>query len=264
MIITLKGADFSGSNIGTLTTWTIFTTIGSGATYDGVKTVDRGASYSGTVTLADGYEVGTVGVTVTMGGTALTDAVTIDGSTITISISAVTGTVYISVPTKNTATGEEDDGSTVNLFDGTILDYSNGNDWYVMYSKAAYETDTENLICGLVTSNSLKAKNVVIENLEAGATYRIYFKNNTSNTSRCRIVTFAEAFDDITIAALSTDTNTGTTTTSVIEYDLNNNTYEYDNTFTNTQNHKTLVMTIGWASAANGTVDLDVEVYKVS
>lgn len=108
MIITLKGANFSESKIGTLDTWTIFTTLGRGATYSGDKSVDRGAAFSGTVTLADGYEVSTAGVTVTMGGTTLTNAVTISGSTITISISAVTGTVYISVPTVNTSTGEED------------------------------------------------------------------------------------------------------------------------------------------------------------
>lgn len=119
MIITLKGADFSGSNIGKLSTWTIFTTLGSGATYSGVKTVDRGASYSGTVTLADGYEVGSAGVTVKMGSTDVTSsAVTTSGSTITITIAAVTGTVYISVPTKNTATGEEDDGG-----EKTVADY---------------------------------------------------------------------------------------------------------------------------------------------
>ena len=116
MIITLKGASFKSiadggkGNIGTLTTWSIFTNLGSGATYSGDNSVDRGAAFSGTVTLADGYEVGSAGVSVTMGGTALTEGITIDGSTITIEIAEVTGTVYISVPTKNTATGEEDDG----------------------------------------------------------------------------------------------------------------------------------------------------------
>lgn len=113
MIITLKGADFSANNIGTLTTWNIFTSIGSGATYDGVNTVDRGAAFSATVTLTENYEVGPAGVTVTMGGIDVTStAVTTSGSTITISIASVTGTVYISVPTKNTATGEEEEPET--------------------------------------------------------------------------------------------------------------------------------------------------------
>lgn len=108
MIITLKGADFSASKIGTLDTWSIFTTLGGGTTYTGAKMVKRGASYSATVTLAEDYEVSSAGVKVTMGGTDVTStAVTTNGSTITISIASVTGTVYISVPTKNTATGEE-------------------------------------------------------------------------------------------------------------------------------------------------------------
>lgn len=108
MIITLKGANFSSSNIGTLSTWTIFTTLGSGATYSGNKTVDRGGAYSGTVTIADGYELGAAGVTVTMGGTDITSsAVRVSGNTITITISAVTGTVYITVPTASTSSGEE-------------------------------------------------------------------------------------------------------------------------------------------------------------
>ena len=109
MIITLKGADFSSNNIGTLSTWTIFTSLGVGATYDGVKTVDKGASFTGTVTIADGYEIGTAGVSVMMGTTDITStAVTTDGNEITISISAVTGNVTISVPTINTSTGEEE------------------------------------------------------------------------------------------------------------------------------------------------------------
>jgi len=113
MIITLKGADFSANNIGTLTTWNIFTSIGSGATYDGVNSVDRDAAFSATVTLTENYEVGSAGVTVTMGGIDVTSAaVTTSGSTITISIASVTGTVYISVPTKNTATGEEEEPDT--------------------------------------------------------------------------------------------------------------------------------------------------------
>lgn len=107
MIITLKGANFSSNNIGTLSTFTIFTSLGTGATYDGVKTVDKGASFTGTVTIADGYEIGSAGVTVTMGTETLSDAATIDGSTITINIASVTANVTIKVPTLNTSTGEE-------------------------------------------------------------------------------------------------------------------------------------------------------------
>lgn len=110
MIITLKGANFSSNNIGTLSTWTIFTSIGSGATYEGVRTVDKGASFSALVTIADGYEIGTAGVSVMMGTMDITStAVTTNENIITISISEVTGNVTISVPTKNTTGGEEEE-----------------------------------------------------------------------------------------------------------------------------------------------------------
>lgn len=112
MIITLKKANFSSNNIGTLSTWTIFTSIGSGATYEGVRAVDKGASFSALVTIADGYEIGTAGVSVMMGTTDITSsAVKTTGNEIEITIGAVTGNVTISVPTVNTATGEEGGGN---------------------------------------------------------------------------------------------------------------------------------------------------------
>lgn len=111
MIITLKGANFASSNIGTLSTWTISRVLGSGATYNGVTHVDKNATFSATVTIATGYELGSAGVTVTMGGTAVTSGVTTSGNVITISIGSVTGNVVIKVPTINTATGEEGGGA---------------------------------------------------------------------------------------------------------------------------------------------------------
>ena len=109
MIITLKNADFSASNIGTLSSWRISRSLGSGATYEGVTSVDKGAAFSATVTLAEGYEIGTAGVTVTMGGTVLSGAHSISGNVITITIAEVTGNVLIKVPTINTSTGEEEE-----------------------------------------------------------------------------------------------------------------------------------------------------------
>jgi hypothetical protein len=109
MIITLKGADFSASNIGTLSSWRISRSLGSGATYAGVTSVDKGAAFTATVTLAEGYEVGTAGITITMGGTVLSGAHSISDNVITITIASVTGNVLIKVPTINTATGEEEE-----------------------------------------------------------------------------------------------------------------------------------------------------------
>jgi hypothetical protein len=111
MIITLTGANFSANNIGTLSTWTISRVLGDGATYSGDTYVDKGAALNATVTIASGYELGSAGVTVTMGGNAVTSGITTSGNTITIKINAVTGNVVIKVPTKNTATGEEGGGN---------------------------------------------------------------------------------------------------------------------------------------------------------
>lgn len=114
MIITIKGADFSAKNIGTLSTWTIFTSLGSGATYSGNRAVDKGSSLSATITIAEGYELGSAGVSVIMGTTDVTSsAATVNGNTITINIASVTGNVTIKVPTLNTSTGEEDGGDVV-------------------------------------------------------------------------------------------------------------------------------------------------------
>jgi hypothetical protein len=111
MIITLKGANFSLSNIGTLSTWRIITYLGAGASSSNSATsVDKESNtgYSTTITIAEGYEIGSAGVTVTMGG----NPVAVDTSTnpFTINIpTKVTGKVVINVPTKNTATGEEEE-----------------------------------------------------------------------------------------------------------------------------------------------------------
>ena len=127
MIITLRLADFSKSNIGTLSSWRITRSLGSGATYEGVTSVDKGAAFTATVTLAEGYEIGTAGVTITMGGTVLSGAHTISDNVITITIASVTGNVLIKVPTINTATGEDeepetpDDGGNDNTERTTII-----------------------------------------------------------------------------------------------------------------------------------------------
>lgn len=129
MIITLKGASFADSNIGTLSTWTISRVLGDGATYNGVTYVDKDAALNATVTIDEGYEIGSAGVTVTMGGETHSDAATTssDGKTITISIASVTGNVVIKVPTKNTNTGEEDGGSVSGIVINTSTRTTSNN-----------------------------------------------------------------------------------------------------------------------------------------
>ena len=117
MIITLKGADFSASNIGTLSSWRITRSLGTGATYEGPTSVDKGAAFSATVAIAEGYELGSAGVTVTMGGNVIS-AATVDGNVITITIAEVTGNIVIKVPTINVNTGEEDEPEVPDVPEG--------------------------------------------------------------------------------------------------------------------------------------------------
>jgi hypothetical protein len=105
MIITIKGADFSSANIGTLSTYIISKSIGSGATFDIPSFVDKNSSVNWTITLDDGYTFGTYSVT--MGGVEVTP--TVVDNVMTISIAEVTGNVRIVVATVNENTGEEDD-----------------------------------------------------------------------------------------------------------------------------------------------------------
>jgi hypothetical protein len=112
MIITLKGANFGTNNIGTLSTWTVSRVLGDGATYSGAAYVNKNSALNATVTIAEGYELGAAGVTVTMGG--VVQVYTIVDNVITINISSVTGNVVIKVPTKNIVTGGESSGDDAN------------------------------------------------------------------------------------------------------------------------------------------------------
>lgn len=109
MHLILSLADFSENNIGTLNSWFVTKSVGTGATYSGPTSVIKGASFSATVTLADGYEVGSAGITFTMGGSALASYST-SGQVVTFTISSVTGNIVIKVPTKNISSGDEDSG----------------------------------------------------------------------------------------------------------------------------------------------------------
>lgn len=105
MIITIKGADFSSANIGTLSTYIISKSIGTGASFDIPNFVDKNSSVNWVITLDEGYTFGTYSVT--MGGVEVTP--TVVDNVMTISIAEVTGNVRIVVATVNENTGEEDE-----------------------------------------------------------------------------------------------------------------------------------------------------------
>lgn len=108
MILTIKGADFSATNIGTLSTYIISKSIGSGAIYEIPNFVDKNSSVNWVITLDEGYTFGTYSVT--MGGEVITP--TVVDNVMTISIAEVTGNVRIVVATVNENTGEPEEPET--------------------------------------------------------------------------------------------------------------------------------------------------------
>ena len=105
MIITISGANFSASNIGTLSTWTVSKSIGAGAEHSIPSYVDKNSAFNYTITLKDGYTFGTYSVT--MGGQTITPTVT--ETSMTINIASVTGAIRIEVKTINSSTGEPEE-----------------------------------------------------------------------------------------------------------------------------------------------------------
>lgn len=103
MILTIKGADFSAANIGTLNTVSIRKVIGRGVVHSIPNFVEKGSSVNWTITLNEDYEFGSY--TITMGGEVVNAVV--DGGVMTISIANVTGAISISVAT--TYVGVEDE-----------------------------------------------------------------------------------------------------------------------------------------------------------
>lgn len=108
MIITLKGANFSSNNIGTLDAYNVSCTLGTGAYYNGLNRVNEGSAFIGTITLGSEYELDG-SIVVTMGGTTVANAVSASGGVYTITIGSVTGDISIIVNTKVKENGGEEE-----------------------------------------------------------------------------------------------------------------------------------------------------------
>lgn len=155
MIIRLKGADFSGVNIGNLYNWSVSYVTGRGVTHSGATSVLKGNSFSVNITIADGYELTSEGASVIMGGTTLSNVITVIGNIIAIEIGEVTGHVIINIPTKT---------SIVNL-----LDYSTMSST-LRYSPGGYNIVGSNgTKYGLLTIK-LKPNTTYILKMTSGAT----------------------------------------------------------------------------------------------
>lgn len=181
MIITLIGADFSKSNIGILSSWIISRVLGDGATYAGPSYVDKDAALSATITLDEGYEIGSAGITVTMGGTALDESCySVVDNVITFTIASVTGSVVIKVPTLNTNTGEEDGGNTGGGTEGGSDDTTPSTYTLIHGNKYASGHETNTARASISPLTIIVPKGVTITN-KSTIKWAYYTGVNTNN-----------------------------------------------------------------------------------
>ena len=181
MIITLIGANFANSNIGTLSSWIISRVLGDGATYAGPSHVDKDAALSATVTLDEGYEIGAAGITVTMGGTTLDEGCySVVDNVITFTIASVTGSVVIKVPTLNTNTGEEDGGNTGGGTEGGSDDTTPSTYTLIHGNKYASGHETNTARASISPLTIIVPKGVTITN-KSTIKWAYYTGVNTNN-----------------------------------------------------------------------------------
>ena len=97
MIITLKDANFSKNNIGTLSTWGITKILRGVSTTDTITRVNKNESYTATFIVSDGYVFNTCEVF--MGGNDITNLLVWNDShtSAILNIPKVTGNVYINI-----------------------------------------------------------------------------------------------------------------------------------------------------------------------
>ena len=96
MILTIKGADFSLANIGTLDTFSVRKTIGNGVVHSIPNFVTKNSSVEWTITLAESYSF--IDYSITMGNDVITPV--INGNMMIISIPEVTAFISINISTK--------------------------------------------------------------------------------------------------------------------------------------------------------------------
>ena len=103
MILYIKGADFSSSNIGQLNTVIVNKQIGDGLEHAIPNYVNKNSAVDWVLTLQENYTIDSC--VITMNGEVLTP--TISGNQIIISITNVTGPISIVIQTSHTQTSED-------------------------------------------------------------------------------------------------------------------------------------------------------------
>lgn len=191
MIITLTKANFSASNIGTLSSLAILTNLDSGLVYSGPLMVNSGESLSATITPKQDYKILTNTVSISMGGVAVSNGISITERGISINIATVTGIILI------TAKSEFD---VLNAGLELILGYANGSK--VVDNELQNRVRTKYLYGNYkLTVNPDYRIRMVVSNMdEGGQAGDIYSTTSTTlttitvnNPGKYSIITFAHA-----------------------------------------------------------------------
>ena len=167
---------------GETTTYTITNTLTNCSSNNATTSIDENSSYTATITANDGYELGTI--TVTMGGTDITSSA-VSGSTITIS--SVTGNVVITCTATLISSGDIDVEIT-NLTSSSVKWYSDGGDTELATASKAksisnkiFDTDTEVEIKLILSGTNYGAQFIgcyLLDNTSEGY-YSIIFPKDT-------------------------------------------------------------------------------------
>lgn len=133
MIITLKGADFSNSNVGTLSTWLITKSLKGVTTDNTLTSIDKeNSGYTAVFVVNDGYSLSTAKVT--MGGVDITSSLiwADDETSAILTIEEVTGNVVISIVAVSESGEEGGSDTTVTKYlfkDQTFIGYLRGGNY---------------------------------------------------------------------------------------------------------------------------------------
>lgn len=204
MIITLKGANFASSNIGTLDSWLISKSL-TGVTIDNTATsVKKGEAYKAVITLKENYTFPDT-ITVTMGGTDITSTyVTKTATTITINIPSVTGNIVIRVNATSVGASTDQYKITYNLKGVHMYNTTTAVDKNSTYLSAI----------DILTNSALSSSPAVSYTVTMGGTTLTQGTDYTigsTDVTNTKLLTINEVTGDVNIKIESLYSTTGST-----------------------------------------------------
>lgn len=204
MIITLKGANFASSNIGTLDSWLISKSL-TGVTIDNTATsVKKGEAYKAVITLKENYTFPDT-ITVTMGGTDITSTyVTKTATTITINVPSVTGNIVIRVNATSVGASTDQYKITYNLKGVHMYNTTTAVDKNSTYLSAI----------DILTNSALSSSPAVSYTVTMGGTTLTQGTDYTigsTDVTNTKLLTINEVTGDVNIKIESLHSTTGST-----------------------------------------------------